>query len=165
MSVRDEILGQAKREGENTKRIIERLRAYDSKADFKPHEKSMTLKQLATHIVDLQSWFDDALKNKSFDFIADHKKIETKSFGELSDLLSKKVDANLAFVEGTDDSFWENIFKITVGDRVLVEAPKKHILRFFLQNHLIHHRGQLSVYLRLCDIPVPGLYGPSADEK
>lgn len=165
MSIKKQILSENQREGQNTKRIIDRLSGHEEKVHFQPHEKSMTLIQLAKHVVDLQGWFDNALKNHSFDFAKDHKSIDAKDFNELAAYLSTKLEENSRFVEQSDDAFWEQPFKITAGDRLIVEAPRAQIIRFFLTNHLIHHRGQLSVYLRLCNIPVPGLYGPSADER
>lgn len=132
--------------------------------DWKPHKKSMDVARLASHIVDLQTWFDNALKNDSYDLKTDYVPIAYNSFEELNEILEKRVAANMAFIEGMDNDFWFENFTFTMGDYVIAKLPRIAFLRSVLSNHLIHHRGQLTVYLRLLDIHVPGIYGPSADE-
>lgn len=135
------------------------------KADWKPHEKSMSIASLANHIVELQTWFDNALTKDTFDFFTDYKKLDINSFTDLSEYLEQKVQENLEFLKTTDENFWLQLYTIKAGDHVIFKAPRLAVMRSFLYNHLIHHRGQLSVYLRLLDLPVPGMYGPSADER
>lgn len=146
-----------------TSQILKALKEEHKK--WKPHEKSMEMGQLANHIVDLQTWYDNALKNDSYDLKNDCVPIQYGSFKELNEILTERVEANIKFVEKTDDAFWFQNFTLTMDDRMLVKLPRVAFLRSILTNHLIHHRGQLTVYLRLLDIHVPGIYGPSADEK
>lgn len=148
---------------EKTSQILNALK--NEHKDWKPHEKSMSAGQLAAHVVELQTWFNNALKNDSFDLKSDYIPLKYDSFEELNKILKERVEANLKFIETVDDSFWLENFTFKMGDHVLVKLPRIAFLRSVLTNHFIHHRGQLSLYLRLLDIPVPGIYGPSADER
>lgn len=149
-------------EVKKTSQILKALK--EEHKDWKPHEKSMDVAQLASHIVDLQTWFDNALKKDAFDLKTDYVPIAYNSFEELNEVLEKRVAANMAFIEGVGNDFWFENFTFTMGDYVIAKLPRIAFLRSVLTNHLIHHRGQLTVYLRLLNIPVPGIYGPSADE-
>ena len=162
MSIKDGILIENQREADNTRRIIERLK--DENATWKPHRKSMSALELASHVVELHLWLKTALERDSFNFHTDYVPLKATSFAELQDVLAKGVENNIDFVNGTDENFWLQTYTLKAGDHVIAELPKIGALRFIINNHLIHHRGQLSLYLRLLDIPVPGLYGPSADE-
>jgi len=148
---------------EKTSQILKVLK--DEDKDWKPHEKSMSLGQLATHIVELQTWFDNALKKDSYDLQSDYVPLAYQSFEELNTILKERVKGNMDYIETVEDSFWLENFTFKMGDHVIAKLPRIAFLRSVLTNHLIHHRGQLTVYLRLLDIPVPGIYGPSADEK
>ncbi|WP_454059535.1 DinB family protein [Elizabethkingia ursingii] len=106
----------------------------------------------------------DSSERDNFNFHTDYVPLKATSFAELQDVLAKGVENNIDFVNGTDENFWLQTYTLKAGDHVIAELPKIGALRFIINNHLIHHRGQLSLYLRLLDIPVPGLYGPSADE-
>ncbi|HAY3502587.1 TPA: damage-inducible protein DinB [Elizabethkingia anophelis] len=162
MSIKDGILIENQREADNTKRIIERLK--DENASWKPHQKSMSALQLASHVVELHLWLKIALERDSFNFHTDYVPLKAISFAELQDILAKGVENNINFVYGTDEDFWLQTYTLKAGDHVIAALPRIGALRFIINNHLIHHRGQLSLYLRMLDIPVPGLYGPSADE-
>lgn len=162
MQIKDSIIQELQHEAEGTKKMLERLP--DNKADWQPHAKSMSLKSLANHIAALQTWFDNTLKGDSYDFTKG-KKIEYKNFKDLSEIVAKHVHDNIEFVKTTDDDFWNKEFIFKSGDHIVMKAPRVVAYRTMLTNHLIHHRGQLSTYLRSLDVPVPGMYGPSADEK
>lgn len=148
---------------EKTKRILAVLP--EDKKSWKPHEKSMSIDSMAKHIVGLQTWFGGSFKNSSFDLLTDSKTIEYSSFHELSQFLERGVNQNLDYIKSVDESFWNEEFTFRKGDYVILKAPRKDFIHAMLTNHFIHHRGQLSVYLRLLNIPVPGVYGPSADER
>lgn len=163
MELKDIILQEVQHEVVGTIKMLERLS--DEHADWKPHTKSMSLKSLAFHIADLQVWFDNALKDTSYDFFDQDSKIKATTFKELSEKVRAGVDANLTFIQSTDNAFWQEEFTFKAGDHVVMTVPRHVAYRTMLMNHLIHHRGQLSGYLRALDIPVPGVYGPSADEK
>lgn len=148
---------------EKTKQVLASLK--EEHKDWKPHEKSMSVGRLASHIVELQTWYGGALKKDSFDLLTDYKPLEYNSFEDLSKSLVEGVESNMEFIKESDESFWLGSFTFKMGDHVIVKLPRVAFLRSILMNHLIHHRGQLTVYLRLLDIPVPGIYGPSADDK
>lgn len=148
---------------EKTKRILAVLK--EENKDWKPHEKSMSIKDLAAHIVELQIWFGNALKNTFYDFHSDYRPLEFSDFQELEEILDRGVKENMEFVKESKIEFWLENFQLKMGEQVLASLPRAAFLRSVLTNHLIHHRGQLTVYLRMLDIPVPGIYGPSADEK
>lgn len=163
MEIKDSILQELQHEAESTKKMIDRLP--DDKADWQPHTKSMTLKRLANHIVDLQTWFNNTLQKDSYDFANDHVTTAYKNFKDLGNIMAEKVNQNIEFVKKTDNDFWNKEFTFKSGDHIVMKAPRIVAYRTMLTNHLIHHRGQLSTYLRALDVPVPGMYGPSADEK
>ncbi len=137
----------------------------DNHKDYRPHDKSMTLKELAEHVAELQTWFNNALRNSSYDFKNDNQELLYSSFKELGSLVNESVQHNLDFIKSTDDDFWNQEFTFRVGDHVVMTVPRWVAYRQMLSNHLIHHRGQLTTYLRALNIPVPGMFGPSADEK
>lgn len=163
MSIKDGILIENKREIQNTRRMIERLN--DEHANWKPHDKSMTALNLAKHVVELHVWLSEALAKDSLDFKTDYKPLVANNFGEVLEILNKAEKDNEDFINQQSENFWLQDYVIKSGDHIISKSPRIGALRYFLNNHLIHHRGQLSVYLRLLDIPVPGVYGPSADEK
>lgn len=151
---------------EKTTQIIRALKGLkDEDKNWKPHEKSMSIKALADHVVELQTWFNNAIKNDSFDLATDFVPLNYDSFEELNQILKERVEANMEFINSVEEDFWFENFTFKKGDYVIVKLPRIAFLRSVLTNHFIHHRGQLSVYLRLLNIPVPGIYGPSADEK
>lgn len=163
MEIKDTIIQELRHEAAGTVKMLERLT--ENHIDWRPHEKSMTLKSLAFHIADLQVWFNNALKGTSYDFFDKPSKISADSFKELSEKVAKGVEDNIAFIQQTDNQFWNEMFTFQAGDHIVMTVPRIVAYRTMLMNHLIHHRGQLSTYLRALDIPVPGMYGPSADEK
>lgn len=163
MSIKHGILIEIERETENTRRVLANLA--DKHWDYKPHEKSMTLGQLATHTVELHGWVSSALSKDVFDFHTDYKPVAATNVEELKTVLVENLKKSIDFVNAQSDEFWTSNWKLQAGEHILAELPKIGAFRFILSNHLYHHRGQLTVYMRLLDIPLPGIYGPSADEK
>lgn len=157
------ILHEIESELEKTKQVLNNLR--DADANWKPHAKSMSLGTLAKHVVELHSGFRNGLKGDSFNFSTDYRPIEFDSFEELEKLLIADVKEFSSFVKGTNEAFWLESFSLKHDEIVLVKLPRAAFFRSIIMNHLIHHRGQLTVYMRMLDIPVPGIYGPSADDK
>lgn len=162
MALKNSLLIELERETGNTKRILERLT--DEHWDYKPHPKSMSLGQLATHIVELHNWVSGALTKAVYDFKVDHQRVEVAGVDELKALLESGYERNKAAIEELTDADWQSEWTLQAGDWVIAKMPRAGAIRFIVNSHLIHHRGQLTVYLRLLDIPVPGLYGPSGDE-
>lgn len=162
MSIKEGFLVEIERESANTKRLLESIGEAD--LNYKPHEKSMTLGQLAGHIVELHNWFRLVLESNEFDLQTSYSPLIPSSTVQLMEILENGLIENKKSIETMDDSNWSEIWKMKAGDYVIAEVPKIGAVRFIVQNHLIHHRGQLTVYLRLLNIPIPGLYGPSADD-
>ncbi|HIY74796.1 MAG TPA: DinB family protein [Candidatus Sphingobacterium stercorigallinarum] len=163
MSIKEGILVELERETNSTKTIIGRLS--DEHLGFKPHPKSMSLGALAGHIVELHNWISAALTKNDFNLQTDYKPFRPTNVSELSAALEQGFKENERAVNEISEEDWFSKWTFRAGNQVLGEMPKLGALRFLINNHLIHHRGQLTVYLRLLDIPIPGLYGPSADEQ
>lgn len=132
--------------------------------DFRPHEKSMPLGTLAMHVVESLGWFPNMLEQDVFVF--DPEQYQAPVAQNSEELVSKADEflniavKSLRSIE-EDDLF--DIWRMEVGGNVVSELPKVAVIRSFGISHLIHHRGQLAVYLRLLDVPLPPIYGPTAD--
>lgn len=163
MGINKGLLIEIERETDNTRQLLTRLK--EKHFSYKPHEKSMSLVQLASHIVELHNWVKIALEVDAFDFHTMYKPFEAKSVQELLDALNNGYNHNIETISNLTEEEWKKIWQLKAGDYIIAEVPKTAAYRFIIQNHLIHHRGQLTVYMRMLDIPLPGLYGPSADEK
>jgi len=157
------LLLELEHEKNNTLRILSNLT--ENHFDYKPHAKSMSLGQLANHIVELHHWFAIALTTEVFDLHTDFKPYQFTNVAELKAALENDHVKNKAILESVTGAALASNWTLKAGDYVISTMPKALALRFIVANHLIHHRGQITVYMRLLDIPVPGIYGPSADEK
>lgn len=163
MSIQHALALEIQRETENTLRILKALP--NERFGYKPHPKSMTMGELANHIVELHGWVGMVFTTDVFDFHKNYKPSTLATKEELIVALETITTHNLAIVNELTEANYMSTWRLQAGDHVLVEAPKAGGYRFIITNHLIHHRGQMTVYMRLLDIPVPGIYGPSADEK
>ena len=163
MSLSDAFISELQHEAATTRKCLERIP--EATFSWKPHEKSMTMLQLATHAADMTDWVNEVLEKSELNFAEmDFTPYEMKSTAELVEFFDKKVYAALEALKGvSDETFMEN-WRLRNGDEIYFEMSKFEVLRGMTFNHIIHHRGQLTVYLRMNDIPVPALYGPSADE-
>lgn len=157
-------INEFKHEGVGTRRVLERVREKDF--DFKPHAKSMNLLQLASHLATIPHWAVVTLQQDRFEFDpATYKPWIAKTPADLVsefDALSAKALA--AMESATDASLLEN-WSLVKSGATIFSMPRIVVLRNMVMNHSVHHRAQVTVYLRMCDVPVPSLYGPSADEK
>jgi uncharacterized damage-inducible protein DinB len=146
-----------------TRRLLERLP--QDKLTWKPHAKSNTLGELATHVVSIVGYQVAALDTEGLDFskIAPTPPAATRE--ELLHKFEKHVADLRRALARTDDSAFEKPWTLRVGDHVIFTRPRRIVLRSFGMSHLAHHRGQLTVYLRLLDVPLPPVYGPTADER
>ncbi|MEP6781119.1 MAG: DinB family protein [Gemmatimonadaceae bacterium] len=162
MRIVDIMLGEFTHEAANTRKVLERIPA--DKADWKPHEKSMSLKQLATHVSDLTKWTGMTLTTTELNF-ADGYKLPpfTTTEALLAEFDQNVETSKAALIKATDDDLGVT-WALKNGGHTIMAMPRGQILRSMCFNHTVHHRGQLCVYLRLLGVPVPGLYGPSADE-
>jgi uncharacterized damage-inducible protein DinB len=163
MSLNDAFIAELQQEAVATRKCLERIP--EEKFDWKPHEKSFTMSKLAAHVAETTGWVKEIIETPELDFAAhEYKPFEPKTTSELVEFFDKSLaDATEALENASDETLTEN-WKLRNGEEVYFEMPRAQVLRGMAFNHLINHRGQLSVYLRLNDIPVPALYGPSADE-
>lgn len=164
MPINTALLAELKHESVNTRKILERVPS--DKLDWTPHEKSMKIGELASHIAGLTVWVERIMKADEFNFGTANFNITAPATSE--DMLNKfdeKLANTIKVLELSDDEKFNEMWTVKYGEQVLYQLPKKVALRNFTFNHTYHHRGQLSVYLRLLNISVPGMYGPSGDEK
>ncbi len=169
MAVKDAFIAELKYEGSMTKKMLEKV-PLDQKdpnlAGWKPHEKSMTLGRLATHVAEIPHWISRIITVDDWDFAARGFSSNIASATEeLIKISQEKLDQAIADLQTMDDEDFNKTWVVRNGDRMRNEMLKKVAIRGWGFSHLIHHRGQLSVYLRLLNVPVPGMYGPSADER
>ena len=164
MTIKDALLPEFDHEMATTRRLLERVPL--AEAQWKPHPKSQTLGELAAQIVELPGWVGSIVNSPFADLAASEHgaKPEFKSSDELLAAFDRNVAKARAAIESKTDAEMMESWSLKHGEKVLVTMPKVGVLRSFLLNHVIHHRGQLSVYIRLKDVPVPSIYGPSADE-
>lgn len=157
------LIAEMEHEAATTRKCLERVPA--DKFDWKPHEKSMTFGKLASHVAEMFGWTPPTLQKDELDFSKmDYKPFEPQSTDELVEYLDKNVAEAIDVLRNTpDETFFEN-WTMRNGEQIYFTLPKIACMRSFIMNHIVHHRGQLSVYLRLNDIAVPSIYGPSADE-
>jgi uncharacterized damage-inducible protein DinB len=165
MALKDALLPEFDHEMGTTRRILERVPEAD--LAWKPHDKSFSLAQLAGHIAHIPHWVDVTFDESAFDVAAAGEAARPKPPASVAALLATfdlnvrnaraKLDAQI------DQAFFAPWTLKNNGEEVFT-MPKAAVLRSFVMNHLIHHRGQLSVYLRLRSVPLPSIYGPTADE-
>lgn len=156
-------IAELKHEAASTKRILERVP--EGKFDWRPHPKSMSLGRLAAHVAELPGFLNSILTVDEFDFArGDYKPSPASTPQELMNVFEQKLDEVVQTLQNTTDEKMQASFTLRSGDHVLATLPRVVAIRSMALNHIIHHRGQIAVYLRLLDIPVPGMYGPSADE-
>ncbi len=137
----------------------------EDKYDWRPHEKSWTLGQLASHIAEAASWHQSMLEDV-FDFdamMADYKPFVAADRAELLATLDTNAADFTSFIEGKEDDFMSGHWKGLSGGAEVMAGERHRIMRRLLIDHVSHHRGQLTVYLRLLDVPVPQTFGPTAD--
>jgi uncharacterized damage-inducible protein DinB len=151
-------------EAQTTRKHLERLP--DDKFDWRPHQKSYTAVQLASHIVECLGWGEPVFKQKEIDFdFATYKPYQASSKDELLKTFEENVKSCQQAMADANDAILEQPWQLKVNGKTWFEKPKEAVFRDFVLSHVIHHRGQYSVYLRLLEVPVPGSYGPSADES
>jgi uncharacterized damage-inducible protein DinB len=156
-------IAELQQEAAQTRKMLERLPV--ERNDWKPHEKSMKLGHLATHVAELPGWAYMIMATDELDFAKfDYKAVMAESTKDLLGKHDENVSQAISILETSKDEDFGKMWTLRNGDHVHFTLPKAAVLRSFAYSHLYHHRGQLSVYLRLLDIPVPGMYGPSADE-
>jgi uncharacterized damage-inducible protein DinB len=166
MKISDGLLSEFDHEVTTTHKCLARIP--DNKFSFKPHPKSFDMHGLAVHIATMLDWGVTVIKSDSFDYAPvggePYVAPVAKDNAELLAMFDKAAAAFRAALAGTENDAMMQPWSLLEGGKTQFTMPRLAVLRGMIFNHIVHHRGQLSVYLRLCDIPVPALYGPSADE-
>ena len=162
MSFSKTLLPEFDEEMKNTRKLLECVP--DGKFDYQPHPKSMTLGRLASHVAELPSWTAATVDLDVLELPADFK----PEIATSRDELLRKFDAGVAEARGkietTTDVHWAQMWTFKYAGKTIMTMPRAAVMRGVIMNHLIHHRAQLGVFLRLNDVAIPGMYGPSADD-
>jgi uncharacterized damage-inducible protein DinB len=166
MPIIDALMPEFDHEMANTRRVLERVP--DDRLDWRPHPKSWTMGALATHLATLPNWTVETINRSELDVAPEGKPperpAEAKSRQELLDRFDGHLAAARKALSGVSDATMFEPWTLLAGGKQVMSLPRAVVLRSFVLSHMIHHRAQLGVYLRLNDIPVPAIYGPSADE-
>jgi uncharacterized damage-inducible protein DinB len=162
MSIKDGLLADFDHEMGTTRRLLERLP--DDRLSWKPHPRSMTLGGLATHLSNIPNWGGTILNDPSFDLAgAPPPLAEKTSRAEILAAFDEVCRRTRAMMDRTDAEY-QGLWTLKRGGVQMFSVPRVAAFRSFVLHHVIHHRGQLSVYLRMNEVPIPAIYGPSADE-
>ena len=166
MGLDQALLAEFEHEMQTTRKCLANVPT--AKMSWTPHEKSMSMGRLASHIADMVGWASEIIANDVLDIAPpDGEPRETKeavSTEELLEIFDKNLAAGVSAIAAASDETWFEDWTFKFGGKPLMTIPRIASIRGFVLSHIIHHRGQLSVYLRLNDIPVPSIYGPSADD-
>ena len=162
MTFMESFLKELEREAKTTRKMLERVP--DDKFDWKPHEKSMSLRQLATHVAEIPGWIPMVLNTSELDFGKnDYKPAELRNNNDLINYFERSLAEGRSNLAKANDGQLKETWTMRNGEQVYSADTKDDVLRgVFCQ--VVHHRAQLGVYLRLLNVPIPGSYGPSADE-
>jgi uncharacterized damage-inducible protein DinB len=167
MSIGQSLLPEFDREMEGTRKTLERVP--DGEFGWKPHEKSMTIGRLAQHVSELPGWATFTIETESLDIAPvgepPYQSPKFSSVAELVNSFDENVKKARAAIAAVSDEDLQKTWTLLAGGKTLFTMPRMMVLRVSVLNHLIHHRAQLGVYLRLKNVPLPALYGPSADEN
>jgi len=162
--VTNELVGELQQESATTRRVLERVPS--EKLPWRPHEKSMTLGQLAMHVATIPASITQLAQRDGFDASqANFAPPQPSNVREVLDAFDAGMKTANEYVSTLDGEAASKTWRLTSNGREVFAIPRAQLLRSIMLNHWYHHRGQLSVYLRLLDVPVPSIYGPSADEN
>jgi uncharacterized damage-inducible protein DinB len=164
MTIAELLVPEFDQEMATTRRVLERVP--EDKFAWKPHDKSFSMGDLASHVVNSVKWTDYTMNGTEFDLATvtpEEVNQAAKSRAELLAWFDANVPSARAVLTRPDADYFVP-WTLKKGDMVFFTMPRYNCLRSFVLNHIVHHRAQLSVYLRLNNVPVPGAYGPSADE-
>ncbi|WP_037319791.1 DinB family protein [Salegentibacter sp. Hel_I_6] len=161
MEIQKLLISELQHEVVLTEEFLKRIPA--DKMDWRPHKKSMSIKQLANHLAEIPSWITATMEMDEMD-MAGYKSPDFETVGEILEVLQNNTSEAEAALKKTDAEYEKN-WKMIIDGKAVMDMPKFSVLRMMVLNQLPHHRAQLGVYFRLLDIPVPATYGPSADER
>ena len=164
MSMKEAFLAELKYEAGNTRKLLEAMT--DESLGYKPDHKNWSMAQLASHIAETYNWYTDTFSTNNFDMGT--YKYDKGEISKASNIVAKfeeNLPKAIAALESVpDDSVFMETWAMSMGGQDLMQMPRVQAIRTFLMNHLYHHRGQFTVYLRAAGCKVPGTYGPSQDE-
>lgn len=167
MAIAESFLPEFDHEMANTRKILEIVP--DDKLDYAPHDKSMKMGRLAGHIAEMAGWTVDILNTPELDVAPvdgpSYQPVIAGSRDELLAAFDKNIAAAKEAIADASDEALTTLWSLLAGGNTMFTMPRIGVLKSMVLNHIIHHRAQLGVYLRLNDVPIPGMYGPSADEN
>lgn len=162
MSLTQMLLKEMNQEAQTTRKMLSRVP--NDKYDWKPHEKSMSIRRLVSHIADLPNWVEMALTTDGLDFAKNpYKEEPINNTDELLNYFDRSLEKGRSQLQKATDEDLLPDWTLRNGDQVYDVSPKGEVIRM-TYCQIVHHRAQLGVYLRLLNVPIPGSYGPSADE-
>jgi uncharacterized damage-inducible protein DinB len=162
MTTIESLLKEMNAEAETTRKMLARIP--DDKYDWQPHEKSMTVRRLATHLADIPSWMDMVINEDELNFATStHKEPVINNTAELLKFMEESVNKGGTALSTANEDLLKKEWTLRNGDQVISVRPKSEVVRM-AYCQIVHHRAQLGVYLRLLNVPIPGSYGPSADD-
>ena len=162
MSIISMFQKQLEEEAKTTRKMLERIP--DDKFDWKPHEKSMTMRRLATHVAELPTWITMTLNTDELDFAKHpYQPVPINNTQELVAYFERSLEDGRSSLSNARGEQMELPWTLRNGETIYSTSPKEEVIRMSL-SQIIHHRAQLGVFLRLLNVPIPGSYGPSADE-
>ncbi|HEY3823266.1 MAG TPA: DinB family protein [Bryobacteraceae bacterium] len=162
MTISETLVPEFDQEMATLRKLVDRVP--EDKFSWKPHAKSMTLGRLASHVSEMSRWASFIINQDTFEMTPGQAPFNAATKAELMAALDKNVADARALIAGASDEQLGKNWSFLYGGHVVMEMPRAAALRTVVMNHIIHHRGQLSVFLRLLDVPIPSIYGPSADE-
>jgi uncharacterized damage-inducible protein DinB len=163
MRMADGIAMELEHEAKSLRKTLSRIP--EEKFAWKPHERSMSMGMLASHLAELPGWVEPTLHQSGLEIPPDYKPWIAASAAELLDRLESNLKKALEVLRGYPEEKLMETWTLRGGGATIFALPRAVVLRAMVLSHLVHHRGQLTVYLRLNNIPVPAIYGPSADEQ
>lgn len=161
MPIRDKLLPEFTQEMHTTRRLLERVP--DDRPDWKPHEKSFSLAHLAQLVATMPGWITSTIRRPEID-LATAEGYKNQRVGSLLTQFDNHVAEATQAIAASDDTHFATEWSLRMGEQVIMTLPRDVAVRQHI-SHLVHHRGQLTVYLRLLDVPLPSIYGPTADER
>lgn len=163
MSLADALVMDLEQESVPTRKMLEIAPA--DKFDWRPHAKSWTLAELTSHLAEGPTWIASMLEDETdFASLVDYQPFVANDSAALMTAFDENLAAGLAVIRDKDDAFLMREWTMRKGDQILMKQAKHGAIRAIAIHHTIHHRGQLSVYLRMLDVPLPQVYGPTADQ-
>lgn len=163
MTISQMLLPEYDEEMTNTRKLLELVP--EDQFSYKPHEKSMTLGQLASHVAETTTWTKGTIEADRFDMPTGMEGFLAKSKQELLATFDKGATEGREQLAGASDEHMGQNWTMTYAGQTIFSTPRTGVIRKWVLNHMVHHRAQLGVYLRLLNIAIPGMYGPSADES